>query len=34
MCGRSAVEPALSPVLLDTALWVLDGEWRKNRDAL
>ena len=33
--ARSAVEsPRYRRILLDTALWVLDGEWRKNRDAL
>jgi triphosphatase len=33
--ARSAVEgPRYRRVLLDAALWVLDGEWRKNRDAL
>jgi triphosphatase len=33
--ARQAVEgPRYRRVLLDTALWVLDGEWRKNRDAL
>jgi triphosphatase len=33
--ARSAVEsPRYRRILLDTVLWVLDGEWRKNRDAL
>lgn len=33
--ARSAVEsPRYRRILLETALWVLDGEWRKNRDAL
>ena len=33
--ARSAVEsPRYRRILLNTSLWVLDGEWRKNRDAL